>query len=215
MCVDGYMSMHQIPGQDPGTERLRRRIVFELTPEQLPLLQEAEHRHGSKRAALVAALAAEAEVEEMRAQVSKAEAKATKPTKEAERAAAGHAKTIAKLERELEGAQKALAERQRDLALARDESKTSKESWEADREELLGALSDRETELAELVDRAVDELYCGHCGKWAPPGQWAWKWVKGKGSYAYHRSCGDHAPGLMSAASWLARRHSSVRKSTG
>ena len=47
-------------GKSTGKDLFRRRIVFELDADQLPLLEAAQERHGSKRAALIAALLAEA-----------------------------------------------------------------------------------------------------------------------------------------------------------
>jgi hypothetical protein len=51
------MIMH-VTTQTPalGSPYLRRRVIVELTPQELPLLEEAERRHGTKRQAIVSAL---------------------------------------------------------------------------------------------------------------------------------------------------------------
>ena len=203
------MSMHEKPGLSPGSARangLRRRIVFELEPGQLPMLEEAERRHGSKRAALLAALAAEAQVQESGARAEEPKAQASKQDKKAERKLAEQAKEIAKLKRDLASEKKTLAERESELAKAQKQGEASSGRWSEERAELQEALEERDEEVAELSELAVNQLYCGRCGEWAAPEDWAWQLVKGKGSYAYHRSCGDHGPGLMSSPSWLARR---------
>ncbi len=69
LCVHGYMSIHRKPGQKPSfaaSDGLRRRVIFELDPSQLPLLEAVRERHGSTRAGLIAALEAEGSVQELR-----------------------------------------------------------------------------------------------------------------------------------------------------
>jgi hypothetical protein len=102
--MDMRMDMHEMPGHrgdSTGKGLLRRRVVFELAPEQLPLLEAAQERHGSKRAALIAALEAEAVAAEPgRREKSKGKGKADAP---------------ARRERELAELKEQLAEREAEL----------------------------------------------------------------------------------------------------
>src|SRR5947209_17531647 len=69
VCVHGCMSTHRKARQSPADSTVdrhfRRRIVVELTAAELPLLEAAEARHGSKLAALIAPLAAHDRIEEL------------------------------------------------------------------------------------------------------------------------------------------------------
>lgn len=93
-------------GQGPARGSLRRRVVFELEEDQLPLLEAAEARHGSKRAALLAALGAEADAEELRGRPKRAEAELARHERDA---GAEKGKAEAKLKRALKAAEKKLA----------------------------------------------------------------------------------------------------------
>ena len=65
--MDTHMDAHATP--DPAT-RLRRRVIIELTPQELPLLTAAEERHGTKRAGIVAALHTEATLPELNQRIA-------------------------------------------------------------------------------------------------------------------------------------------------
>jgi hypothetical protein len=187
-----------LPGQSPARGTLRRRIVFELEEDQLPLLEAAEARHGSKRAALLAALAAEPEAADLRERAERAEAEVARKERGAEKAKKGKAEGEAKLQRELDAAKRKLA-------------KAEKAGADGDAElrqqidDLGERLADAEEELADLRPSAVDWLPCNRCGKWAAPEDWEWVELEESGSYAYHRPCGDHDESIK-GSSRLAQR---------
>lgn len=205
------MSIHRKPGHTPafaGVSGLRRRVIFELDPEQLPLLDAVRERHSSTRAALIAALEAEGELTELRERLEQAEQRAEKAEKEKAARAAKRQKddgAAKRLTEQLAGAKGRAADLEAELkeargqhALAKSEARREEEGYE----EVLAELKD---EVAELKEREVDWLYCARCRQWVPPKGWAWQRIKGGGRYAYHRECGDHKPGLT-PSSWLAQR---------
>jgi len=190
---------------DPETGRLRRRVIFELTEGQLALLDHAERRHGSKRAGIIAALAAYADADGPAA----APGQADSTQQELEEVRAQHKSANAQLaeaRRELAAAQMALAiaERDRDEARAQlgraDELRVRLEDASARETDALGA------RLAELRASLPRELYCPRCQTWVPRREWAWQQDEEGGEYAYHRPCGDHAGGFLETSSRLARR---------
>jgi hypothetical protein len=184
----------------------RRRVVVELTADELPLLEAAEARHGSKRGALIAALVAEGRVEELERARADAERAAAAHATSARRDTQASSKAQAKLERELHAARKQLdkqkAELARERARAAGAMSDSDEACRALEEELEA----REAEIAELEPYVVDELYCGRCNEWVPPSGWVWRRTEGGGRYAFHKRCGDHGASIVSASSWLAHR---------
>jgi hypothetical protein len=193
------------PGISPGAGLLRRR--FELTADQLPLLEAAERRHASKRRALIAALEADTEIEQLRT----AAANNTEQTKEKEtagerRAAAQRTKAVDKLERELKDARAKLAARDRELTKLQGSAGEVGDALAEQRDAYALLLEEHERELGDLEERVVDHLFCARCGKWAPPEQWAWTRGDDDADYAHHQPCGDHGPGVLGASSWLAHR---------
>jgi TolA-binding protein len=206
------MSMHEETGQKPGQPGLRRRIVVELTPQELPLFEKAEAAHGSKRQAFLAALAAldqaaemEAELAGLRAQAEKSE-RATAGTSSKEKNDSKRQKArLEKLERELKAAKAKLAARERDLSSSA-EQRSAIRRLEEELAETEEELEEREEEVTELSERAFDHLFCPRCESWAPPEEWAWQRAEEGGRIAYHKPCGAHGPGLMSNATWLGYR---------
>ena len=198
---------------DPDAEHLRRRVVFELTADEVPLLAAAERRHGTKRAGILAALA-DADTHEARlADVTKERDEALAAASEASKERAGDGKALDRLRRERGEARAALAraEHERDRARAGIELAERRltqlgDCAEADHQAL-------RQKIEELEARLPDGLYCARCQRWAPEGEWAWQKDE-TGSYAHHSPCGDHGPGLLGGASWLARRATRVKKPT-
>ena len=203
--MDVHVDVNEKPRQSPGRGLLRRRIVFELDEEQMPLLASAEERHGTKRAAMLAALAAEEQLEQLGERADQAEQELAKAERTAKAGAAKQTKAAKKAERQLAAMRKRLADQEGALSAAESEAAQA-EDLRRERDQLSEVLGERNEQLAEAQARAVDWLYCARCEKWAPPSEWAWRRIEGKGSYAFHRSCGDHRPGLLGAASWLAQR---------
>lgn len=192
-------------GIDPGKDLFRRRIVFELDADQLPLLEAAQTRHGSKRAALIAALRAEADVVELTERAETAEAALAQAKSAAKGSSAAKEKAAKKLERDLEATRKQLAGREAELAKLGAEAKETSAEQRGELERTEAEIEELEAERAELMDRAVDRIFCNHCREWVAPADWKWQRVKG-GFYAYHGACGEHEPGVLSATSWLAQR---------
>lgn len=191
------------PGQSGARGSLRRRVVFELEEGQLPLLEAAEARHGSKRAALLAALGAEADAEELRGRAEDAEAELARHKQGA--GEAGKGKEEAKLKRALAAAEKRLTKAEDALAAARKAGAEGEAALRREAEELEKALAERDEELKELRPRAVDWLFCARCGQWVGPEEWIWEEFGEDGSYAYHAPCGDHSEDRK-GSSWLAQR---------
>lgn len=193
---------------NPETALLRRRVIIELTQQELPLLAAAEHRHGTKRAGIVAALQAAAEAAELTprlAEVARERDEALEAARQVAKSRAGEGKAQAQLLRDRDQARLALAEAEREreealAAVARLERRLAQaeDGAEADSE----ALS---REIDALQARLPDALYCARCERWAPEREWVWQ-KDDTGAHAYHRPCGDHGPALLSTASWLAHR---------
>ncbi len=204
------MSITPDPGKTPERAPLRRRVIVELTVEELPLLEAARMQHGTTRRAVLEALRSAGEVEDLRARLARAEtqtkaSRARRADKENEERTqpAAERKRIAELEREVKRADDALAAAAAEQGKAQD----CAERLESDLEELAQALEERGTEIDALHERAVDELYCARCEQLVPPEEWSWRAAKGgSGSVAYHERCGDHGPGILGASSWLALR---------
>src|SRR5205823_727547 len=137
VCVHGCMSTHRKPGQSPADSPVdplfRRRVVIELTAQELPLLDAAQARHGTKRRALLAALSAEARVEELERALADAERTGATAAKGADRNKQATGKAEAKLERDLAAARKLLAKQQADLDRARAAATQAGEDGDAHR----------------------------------------------------------------------------------
>ena len=180
-------------------------MIVEFTPEQLVLLEKAEARHGTKRAGIVAALAAYATPAPSHAEPSQTPVRA-KPDK------AQAAK--------LRAAEDALAAAQAEVstlrvALARAETDTSdleKRLAHADRVriEIEDAAVSEAVELNEAIDelraQLIDVAYCARCGDWVPDTEWTWTRDVARGEYAYHTSCCDHGSGLLAGSRVVRRR---------
>jgi hypothetical protein len=202
------MSIHQKHGHKPGfaaTTGLRRRVIFELDPSQLPLLEAVRERHGSTRAGLIAALEAEGGTQELLKRAEAAEERLAK----AEQAAKGRQRQDKASAKKEEQAQAKAAERERklnaELKSARREQAEAKEQSRQEEEDYEEAIEELNEEISELRERSADWLFCARCGEWVGPEDWAWQKLEGGGRYAFHRDCGDHKPGLL-PSSWLAKR---------
>ena len=191
-------------GSDPGTEPVRRRVIFELRLEELPLLQAAERRHGSKRSALVAALAAEDKRGELEQALAQAAERATELERQLERERKRAAEQTAKAARERKQLGQAETRAQRAQAGEQGASKQAR-SAARERQELERALAEAEDELAALLAEQLTHLFCARCGSWAPEREWAWTQAD-DGELCYHRACGHHGPGLLDASSRLGWR---------
>ena len=208
----GWMDMYMSPQTSSPLEpsRLRRRVIVELTPDEVPLLDAAERRHGGKRAAMVAGLRAEADAVASQARDQKAETATARSVAEHK---ATDAKATAACVRTQKGLEKTLAEvtRQRDRAnaeIARLETRA-----QAAHEEAEGQYEALFEDIQALEDQLPEALFCGRCKKWAPEYEWAWR-ADQEHEVAYHETCGDHGPGVLTDATWLARRRRLPEKST-
>jgi hypothetical protein len=202
MCVHACMSIHTSPQDQAGL--LRRRVIVEFTPEQLELLDQAEARHGTKRAGIVAALAAYADPGTdagAHARTTRNPARAS-PT---DNAPAG-ADEFARLRTEAQALGDALgaAEAARDEAHAQlrraDDLRVRLEEAFGDAEDALNA------KLDSLRAHRLSELYCACCDHWAPADEWSWATDDDARQYAYHGPCGNQDGWLFQPSSWLARR---------
>jgi chromosome segregation ATPase len=206
--MDMYMSPQMPSPLEPS--RLRRRIIVELTPDEVPLLDAAERRHGTKRAAILAGLRAEAGAIASEGPENEAAETAARAATERE---AAHAKDTKARVRTQKALEKQLAEltRERDAAkseIARLEDRAVAAHHEAQVQ--YGVLFE---DIAALEAEIPEALFCGRCERWAPEGEWVWR-ADGEHELAYHTPCGDHGPGAFSDASWLARRRRLEEKST-
>ncbi len=206
------MSIHRKPGKTPANPGksatvgagLRRRIVLELTVEELPLMDAAEARHGSKRAALLAALTSLARTEELELELAKAKDLLAAQAEQGERAMHAAGRDAVKLTRELKAAQGALARVERELAEARASGERSTRESAEEREEYDASIEERDEEITDLATRAFDHLFCARCGSWVGPQEWAQAPAKDGGTRAYHERCGDHGPSMLGGpSSWL------------
>ncbi len=202
------MSIHQKPAHKPtfaAPGGFRRRVIFELDPSQLPLLEAVRERYGSTRAGLIAALEAEGGTQELLERAEAAEERLAK----AEQAAKGRQRQDKAIAKKEEQAQAKTAERERKLSAelksARREQAEAKEQSRQEEEDFEEALEELNEEVSELRERSADWLFCARCGEWVGPEDWAWQKLEGGGRYAFHRDCGDHKPGLL-PSSWLAQR---------
>ena len=201
MCMLIHVAK-QTPAPEPlGSPYLRRRVIVELTLAELPLLDEAERRYGTKRQAIVSALEVASRGAELEQELADAQA------------------ALARLEAELEtlrtdqaAGEKARERSARDLKKARNELSSARESAgssargsEQRLQALERLLDEREGEIAELEEQIFDKLFCARCGTWISPDDFGWTRREG-GAHAYHLACGDHGPELMKPSSWLGWR---------
>ena len=198
---------HHIP-PPPLPTGFRRRFPLELSPDEYQRLEDAARPAGSKRAALLAGLAALTEAHEIRAALTRAEdqlatahteiaALTTSLTKTDQ--ARAHAEAAASTSTATD--RKAAEQAEIELAEARKRIRKLEESLRAERR------SHEETldEVHALRARAVDELHCPRCGKFAGHTDWAAQRTP-DGILVYHKPCGYHRGGLLETTSVLARR---------
>ncbi len=200
----GWMDMYMSPQTSPQAEpsRLRRRVIVELTPEELPLLEAAERRHGGKRAAMLAGLRAEAEAATRQTRDGEAEEKrARAAAKRADSDATAHTALLA----ECASLKASLATRTHERDAANAETQRLETNAEAAYQEAQDQYAALFEDIAALEDRLPASLHCGRCEEWVPESQWTWR-ADGEDEIAYHTPCGDHGPGVLSNAAWLARR---------
>jgi hypothetical protein len=197
-----YMLMHvakKTEAEDPTVSPyLRRRVIVELTLSELPLLEEAERLHGTKRQAIVKALEGASRSNDLELRLAEAKEELARLGTELASVRADHAaseKASERMARELKKAREALAGAQKSSA------SSSKESDRRLRE-LERLLDERDREIRDLEGRIFDDLFCGRCGKWVSPEDFGWTEEEG-GAYAFHRSCGNHEPKVMKPSSWL------------
>jgi hypothetical protein len=198
MCMLIHVARKITTPEPLGSPYLRRRVIVELTPQELPLLEEAERRHGTKRQAIVSALEAASQSAELEQELAGAQAERTRVEAELETLSVDQA-----------AAEKARERLARDLKKARSELASTKESAgsssrgsEQRLQALERLLDEREEEIKELEEQVFDKLFCARCGKWISPENFAWTDCEG-GAYAYHQACGDHGSELMKPSSWL------------
>lgn len=206
--MDMYMSPKTSSKAEPS--RLRRRVIVELTPDEVPLLDAAERRHGTKRAAMLAGLCAEADAVASATRDQKAAEAATRAAAERE---ATNAKAHAALVRKQGALEKQIAELTRERDAANLEITRLEERAQATFNEAQGQYAALFEDIQALEDQLPQSLFCGRCEKWTPEREWTWR-PDGNDEVAYHTPCGDHGPGAFSNSSWLARRRRGEEKST-
>ena len=201
--------MHTNANTTPASG-LRRRVIIELTPQELPLLTAAEERHGTKRTAIIAALRAEHEhdaltqhLTDLQDELAKAEtAAADKQARQEE---------VAALNRELTHLRATLKTTQTERDDALDQLADQHERLDRVEEAAEADYRTLTHQIQRLEDSRPQALYCAHCRQWAPETDWAWTTSPDGAERAHHAPCGDHSPGLLDAASWLALRNQPPR----
>jgi hypothetical protein len=198
MCMLIHVTTRKPIPEPVGTPYLRRRVIVELTPQELPLLEEAERRHGTKRQAIVSALEAASHSAALEQELKGVKAERARLKAELEAARTDQAvgeKARERLARELKKVRG-------ELASARDSAGSSSRSGDLREQALERLLSESEGEIKELEEQIFDKFFCARCGTWVSPDDFAWTRCEG-GAYAYHQACGDHGPELMKPSSWL------------
>lgn len=203
MC---HMARHIPP--PPLPSGFRRRFPLELSPEEYQRLEDAARPAGSKRAALLAGLAALTEAQETQAALTRAEdqlatahteiaALTTSLTKTDQARAHAEAAASASTATDRKAAQQADVE----LAEARKRIRRLEQSLRAERR------SHEETldELHALRPHVVGELHCPRCGQFASHTDWATQ-KTADGALVYHKPCGYHRGGLLDQTSVLGRQ---------
>jgi hypothetical protein len=198
MCMLIHVA-RKIPTPEPlGAPYLRRRVIVELTPAELPFLEEAERRHGTKRQAIVSALEAASHSAALEQELTEAQTERARLKAELEAARTDQAAGEKARERLSRDLKKARGE----LASARKSSGSSARGSEQRLQALERLLDEREGEIKELEEQVFDKLFCARCGTWVSPDDFGWTQREG-GAHAYHLACGDHGPELMKPSSWL------------
>jgi hypothetical protein len=202
-----------VTGASPTTDRsaradFRRRFPLELSPAEYARLDKAGRRTGSKRAALLAGLAALAELAKVRADTARVAeehfaAKATitgltARVVELERALAGeHRRVISSAVR----ARKTIEVARLAIAKATDDARAAGRLRESEHEARVNVQS----AFHALEVLFIHELQCPRCGKFAPSGEWGSHSTSGW-DIVYHRSCGFHEGDVLEQTSVLGRR---------
>ena len=209
----GWMDMYMSPQTSSEAEpsRLRRRVIVELTPDEVPLLDAAERRHGGKRAAMVAGLRADAEAA---AATAHGKTAAEPPARATDTAKATHANDAqARVPRAQDRSKSSLPSARASAMRPTPRSRASKTApWPPTRRPKVSTSCFSRTSPPSRTS-SPETLFCGRCERWAPEGEWAWR-ADGTHELAYHSPCGDHGPGVLSDATWLARRRRGQEKST-
>lgn len=205
--------MPRRPPLDPEPTRYRRRVILELTPDEMTLLDDATGRHGTKRAALVAALRTEAAGScARRARASKQARSSTgspgaDPAPDPELVAEGK-----RLRAELATLTDRLATLTKERDAARTEAQELRHKLDAEYAESRARYRSYVASESALEERIPDALYCARCEAWTPETEWTRR-PDGTDKIVFHTPCGDHGPGVLSSSSWLAR-HTGPEKST-
>jgi len=197
------MAHHPSSAQLPSG--FRRRFPLELSPTEYELLDAAGIAHGSKRAALLAGLAAlealtSSEHERALAIADRdaalarvAELEATVVDFERARTTARGSSTRAR--KDADAAKAGLSEMTRQAELA-----------EADRRDEREARMAAEKKLNWIARERVDELRCPRCSEFVSSAEWA-EQPTPEGRLVFHKRCGFHRGGLLDHTSVLGRRH--------
>jgi hypothetical protein len=185
-------------------EPLRRRVIFELRPSELPLLAAAERRHGTKRAALVVALEAEGRREALERTLAEAQAQVERLERELAAEQAAHAKAAKALE---SAASSSRTRAKKEAAAQAGEWEQRSRQAAKEIRTLERLVVERTQALEALEAEQITHLFCARCGVWTDEREWSWE-EDGEGEYAYHRPCGDHGPGMLGASSRLGWRPS-------
>jgi hypothetical protein len=198
MCMIMHVATKTPTPEPLGSPYLRRRVIVELTPAELPLLEEAERRHGTKRQAIVSALEAASRSADLEQELAGAQAelerfKAELKTLRADQAAGEKARE--RLSRDLKKARS-------ELAGVKESAGSSARSSDRKVQTLEQLLNEREREIRRLEEQIFDKLFCGRCRTWVSPSEFGWT-QREDGAYAYHLACGDHGSEVMKPSSRL------------
>lgn len=186
----------------------RRRFPLELSPDEYEVLEAAGKIAGSKRAALLAGLAALSDS-------AKVSADAERGAREGASARARTEKLetrVAELTGELTEAKNRAASassrhrKATDTLAARLQDATERAELLAD--DIQAARQSRislEAETDRLGQLVLDELRCPRCGRFAPASEWATKEAEA-GRLVYHQPCGFHEGGLLDETSVMGRK---------
>jgi len=183
----------------------RRRFPLELTPEEYARLEEAGRTAGSKRAALLAGLAALEDREPNGSRATKEQARLAQRAEHDEARLAEVEAALSEAQQKLKTtstrAKSTTQATEAALAAAQDEVR----ALEADLAAEAAAHARAASGLAELRELFVDDLRCPRCGRFAAPSEWATRKTK-DGTVVYHEPCGYHEGGFIDDTSVLGRR---------
>ncbi len=195
---------HRPSTPTPGSG-FRRRFPLELSPEEFARLEEAGRAAGSKRAALLAGLAALEDRERDGARASQERARLAQRAEHAEARLAELEAALSEAQQKLKTtsarAKSATQATEDALATAQVRVRTLEDELAAETEAHARAAST----LAELRKAHVDELRCPRCGHFAGSTEWATRESTDK-VILYHEPCGYHEGGFIGDTSVLGRR---------